>query len=274
MRQLPRVFRTLATACGLTEWADVRRSRALPFVVIVTTASASASAQALACYPIRPGDTAARLARQLTGSADNRYQPWFQIIEPLSDTVISKRNYSRIQAGWRVCVATERIRGYSVPSVYRASPTFGVPVPRGLVQPPAIDWRPLWWALPLVMTCTGAFTWASTRRYLDRRRLLVAYMTAFGHQFVNEFERPLFGDRPGGAVISSHMRFIPRRRRLEILLAPAVGRTYPNLVDHRMNVVYDVERIVTILDDGRFVNAPLYSEGKWVVIPFHMARNR
>jgi hypothetical protein len=41
-----------------------------------------------------------------------------------------------------------------------------------------------------------------------------------------------------------------------------------------MNVVYDVERIVTILDDGRFVTAPLYSEGKWVVIPFHMARNR
>jgi hypothetical protein len=109
---------------------------------------------------------------------------------------------------------------------------------------------------------------------LDKRRLLVAYMTVFGHQFVNEFERPLFGNRPGGAVISARMRFIPRRRRLEILLAPAAGRTYPNLVDHRMNVAYDVERIVTILDDGRFVNAPLYSEGKWVVIPFHMARNR
>jgi len=41
-----------------------------------------------------------------------------------------------------------------------------------------------------------------------------------------------------------------------------------------MNVEYDVERIVAILDDGRFVNAALYSEGKWVVIPFHMAHNR
>ena len=253
----------------------MRSTRALPFVLIATTASTSASAQTLACYPIRPGDTAARLARQLTGNADNRYQPWFQIVEPLSDTVIAKRNYSRIQAGWQVCVATERTRGFSVPSAYRATPTSGVLVARGLApQQPAIDWRLLWWVLPLVMTCTGAVTWASTRRYLDRRRLLVAYMTVFGQRFVNEFERPLSGNRPAGAVIASRIRFVPRQRRLEILLAPAAGRTYPNLVDHRMNVEYDVERIVAILDDGRFVSAALYSEGKWVVIPFHMAHNR
>jgi hypothetical protein len=242
--------------------------------MIVTTA-ASASAQTLACYPIRPGDTAARLARHLTGHAANRNQPWFQIVEPLSDTVISKRNYSRIQSGWHVCVATERIRGVSAPSVSRAAATSGVLVPRGLVpQPPAIDWRILVWAAPLVMTFTVVVAWVSTRKYLDRRQLLVAYMTAFGQGFVDEFERPLFRNRPAAAVIASRMRFVPRRRRLEILLAPAAGRTYPNLSDHRMNVEYDVERIVTILDDGRFVNAPLYSEGKWVVIPFLMARNR
>ena len=248
--------------------------RALPLVVIMTTA-ASASAQTLACYPIRPGDTAARLARQLTGNADNRYQPWFQIVEPLSDTVIAKRNYRRIQAGWHVCVATERIRGFSAPSVSRAAATSGVLVPRGLVpEPAAIDWRILWWAVPLVVTFAGVVTWVSTRRYLDRRQLLVAYMTAFAHRFVNEFNRPLFRHRSADAVISSRMRCVPRRRRLEILLAPAAGRTYPNLLDHRMNVEYDVERIVTMLDDGRFVNAPPYSEGEWVVIPFHMARNR
>ena len=250
-------------------------SRALPFVLIVATAVPSVSAQTLACYPIRPGDTAARLARQLTGNADNRHQPWFQIVEPLSETVISKRNYSLIQAGWHVCVATERMRGFSVPSVYRATATSGVPTSRGLApQPPAIDWRILWWAVLLVMTFTGGFTWVSTRRYLDSRRLLVAYMTVFGQRFVNEFERPLFRHRPADAVSRSRLRLVPRRRRLEILLAPAAGRTYPNLVDHRMNVEYDVDRIVTILDDGRFANAPLYSEGEWVVIPFHMARNR
>jgi hypothetical protein len=248
--------------------------RVLPFVMIVTTA-ASASAQTLACYPIRPGDTAARLARQLTGHADNRYQPWFQIIEPLSDTVISKRNYSRIQSGWQVCVATERMRGFSVPSVSRTTLTSGVLVPTGLVlQPQAIDWRILWWAVPLVITFTAVVGWISTRRYLDRRQLLMAYMTAFGQGFVNEFARPLCRNRPAGVVITSRMRFVPRRRRLEILLAPAAGRTYPNLSDHRMNVEYDVERIVTILDDRRFVNAPLYSDGEWVVIPFQMARNR
>jgi hypothetical protein len=249
--------------------------RALPFVLIVTTGVPSASAQALTCYPVRPGDTAARLARHLTGNADNRHQPWFQIVEPLSETVISKRNYSRIEAGWHVCVATERIRGVPVPSVQRATATSGVLTSRGLApQLPEIDSRILRWSVLLVMAFTGAFTWVSTRRYLDRRQLLVAYMTAFGQRFVNEFERPLLRTRRGGALSRSRLRFVPRRRRLEILLAPAAGRTYPNLADHRMNVEYDVDRIVTILDDGRFVNAPLYAEGDWVVIPFHMARNR
>ena len=249
--------------------------RALPFVLIVTLAVPSASAQTLACYPIRPGDTAARLARHLTGNADNRHQPWFQIVEPLSEAVISKRNYSRIQAGWHVCVATERMRGFSVPSVYRATATSGGSTSRGLApQPREIDWRIRWLAVLLVMTFTGAFTWVSTNRYLARRQLLIAYMTGFGRRFVNEFERPLFRNRPADAVSRSRLRLVPRRRRLEILLAPAIGRTYPNLVDHRMNVEYDVDRIVTILDDRRFVNAPLYTEGEWVVIPFHMAGNR
>jgi hypothetical protein len=249
--------------------------RALPFVLIVSTAVPSASAQTLACYPIRSGDTAARLARQLTGNADNRHQPWFEIVEPLSETVISKRNYSLIQAGWHVCVATEQIRGFSVPSLYRATATAGVLTSRGLApQPSTIDWRILWWPVLLVVTLTGALTWVSTSRYLDRRQLLVVYMTAFGRRFVHEFERPLCRTRPAGAASRSRLRLVPRRRRLEILLAPAAGRTYPNLVDHRMNVEYDVDRIVTILADGRFVNAPLYSEGEWVVIPFHMAGNR
>jgi hypothetical protein len=242
---------------------------------MIVTAAASASAETLACYPIRPGDTAARLARQLTGNPDNRYQPWFQIVEPLSETVISKRNYSRIQAGWHVCLATERIRGVSIPSGSRATATSGALRTHGLVpQAPVIDRGILWWAVPLVMTFTGVFTWISTSRYLDRRQLLVAYMTAFGHRFVNEFDRPLFRHRPADPVISSRLRCVPRRRRLEILLAPAAARTYPNLVDHRVNVEYDIERIVTILNDGRFVNAPPYSEGEWVVIPFHMAHDR
>ena len=249
--------------------------RTLPFVLILITGVPSASAQTLACYPIRPGDTAARLARQLTGNADNRHQPWFQIVEPLSETVISKRNYRLIQAGWHVCVATEQIRGFSVPSLYRATATSGVVTSRGLAQPlTGIDWRIRWWAMLLIMMVTGAFTWVSTNRYLDRRQLLVAYMTAFGRRFVDEFERPLFRNRPANAVSRSRLRLVPRRRRLEILLAPAAGRTYPNLVDHRMNVEYDVDRIVAILDDRRFVNAPLYAEGDWVVVPFHMARNR
>ena len=250
-------------------------SRALPFVLIVTTALASASAQTLACYPIRPGDTAARLARQLTGNADNRHQPWFQIVEPWSETV-DLQTQLQPYSGWLARVRRNRAdtRFLSAVRLSRDGNLRGRYVTRARAALPVIDWRILWWAVLLVMTSTGAFTWVSTRRYLDRRQLLVACMTAFGMRFVNEFERPLFRNRPADAVSRSRLRLVPRRRRLEILLAPPAGRTYPNLVDHRMNVEYDVDRIVTILDDGRFVNAPLYSDGEWVVIPFHMARNR
>ena len=249
--------------------------RALPFVLIVTSAVPSASAQTLACYPIRPGDTAARLARQLTGNADNRHQPWFQIVEPWSETVISKRNYSRIQAGWHVCVATERMRGFSVPSIYRATNTSGAVTSHGLApQLPVIDWRILWCAVFLFMTSTGAFTWVSTRRV--PRQAAVAGR-------VHDSLRDAIRERVRTTAVSQSTR------RCGEPLAPAICAQTPAIGDSarsagRPNVSqslrssnerrYDVDRIVTILDDGRFVNAPLYSDGEWVVIPFHMARNR
>ena len=244
--------------------------RTLPFVLIVTTAVPSVSAQTLACYPIRSGDTAARLARQLTGRADNRHQAWFQIVEPASQTVISKRNYSRLQAGWHVCVATERMRGFSVPSVLRATATTSP----GLVpQPAANDWPILWWAMLLSLTCTGAFTWVSTSRYLDRRQLLVR---------VHDSLRAAIRGRVRAAAVSQSAC-----RRGEPL-APATCPQTPatgdsgrsgkrlNVSDSRRSSIESISSATPtpssmILDDGRFVNAPLYSEGDWVVIPFHMA---
>ena len=41
--------------------------------------------------------------------------------------------------------------------------------------------------------------------------------------------------------------------RLDILLAPGAGRRYPNLSDHRSNVEYDVQRVLTLLKDEPFV---------------------
>jgi hypothetical protein len=245
--------------------------RALPFVLIATVGCTSAYAQQLTCYPIRPGETAASLARQLTGDARNRHQRWFQIVEPTTEASISKRAYERIQAGWHVCVATERLSRVATRLPYLPAPrASGVLVQAGLArQTPWSDVSFLWWAAPLPLLLAAAMvSWVFVTRRIDERRLLVIAMEGFARRFVGEFERPLFRRHVADRGVSARLRVVPRRRRLEILVAPAVGHTYPNLADHRKNVEYDVERIVSALDDRQFVNGPLYAEGEWVVIPF------
>jgi hypothetical protein len=93
-------------------------------------------------------------------------------------------------------------------------------------------------------------------------------MQGFGEAFVKDFERPL---RIEGVTspIRARLRCAPAKRRLEILVAPAAGRRYPNLDDHRQNVEYDVDRITQRCSRKTFVSAgPLHAEGPWVVIPF------
>jgi hypothetical protein len=97
---------------------------------------------------------------------------------------------------------------------------------------------------------------------------MVGVMRSFGKKFIAEFERPLFRTCADDSVLNSRMRFAPRRRRLDILVAPPAGRTYPNLADHKNNVEYDVGRILAQLDDRQFTIGLLYAESEWVVIPF------
>jgi hypothetical protein len=227
----------------------------------------------MTCYPVQAGDTAARLAQRLTGDLHSRHQPWFQIVDPMTDRFIPKREYGRIQSGWQVCVATERLRGALVrPAAYRAVPTSGVLVRTAFApERSAIDMSLLVWVAPLVVLLAGgAVAWGVAGRYAGERRVMVAVMRGFGDRFVGEFERPLFRKRPVDRALSSRLRLAPSRRRLEILLAPAAGRTYPNLADHRKNVEYDVERVLKVLEDRQFVHDPLHAEGEWVVIPFRM----
>ncbi len=103
-------------------------------------------------------------------------------------------------------------------------------------------------------------------QYLKRRRAVVEMMQRFGEKFVAEFERPLKAPGSEEPPVVSHLRFIPRRQRLEIMLTPTGRRRYPNLADHRGNVAYDAERIVRLLKDKRFVGGRLSADGKWVVI--------
>ena len=136
------------------------------------------------------------------------------------------------------------------------------------------------WVAPLFVTGSVLLlAWVETRRYIDQRRATLDIMKRFGGQFISEFERPLFRRQVAESPIRSRLRCAPARHRFEVLVAPANGRIYPNLVDHRRNVEYDVERVLRLLknepvsQDRPFVNGPLRSEGPWVVIPFSL-RNR
>ena len=110
-----------------------------------------------------------------------------------------------------------------------------------------IDASALLWAAPAftVVSVLGLI-WA--RKLAGRRRASLGVMRRFGARFISEFERPLFRSAVDSPV-KSRLRFAPARQRLEILLAPADGRTYPNLADHRRNVEYDVQRVLRLLMD-------------------------
>jgi hypothetical protein len=64
------------------------------------------------------------------------------------------------------------------------------------------------------------------------------------------------------------LRARPEHGRLEVLLAPNGGRRYPNLSDHRLNLTYDIERVLTTMNDPAFVCGELRARGRWVVVPF------
>ena len=95
-------------------------------------------------------------------------------------------------------------------------------------------------------------------------------MTQFANLFVREFERPLLHHAAEPAV-RTQLRISPYRARLEICLAPASGRRYPNLSDHRKNVEYDVDRVLSALADESFARGRLRMREGWVVVPFRFS---
>lgn len=262
------------------------RLRALPFVLIVTFGSTSASASPdsatrsttrLTCFAIRAGDTVARLAERFTGSMENRRHAWFQIVDPATATVVPKSRYNDIEPGWQVCVASDMLkRGLTQPQYLPVS-TSGVVVPQTslakavpVVQ--AVDLSVVWWAAPLFVVVSGlGLAWG--RKRIDERRARLEVLRAFGERFISEFERPLRRNATSPPV-KSRVRFAPARCRIDILIAPAGGRTYPNLVDHKRNVEYDVERVMRSLREPSFVNGPLYAQGTWVVISCRFETDR
>ena len=201
----------------------------------------------------------------MTGSVQQTYEPWFQIVDAYS-RVVPKSHYGRIQAGWRACIPSLRLvvdrhREHGQTTVNGAAASVGI-----LQAFAASIVAGAWWGVAVLVVMLLAHAgW----QYVNRRQAIVSTMRRFGERFVAEFERPLVTPGCEERAVESRLRTIPRRQRLEILLAPTGRRRYPNLSDHRSNVTYDAERIVRLLKDDRFVGGQLSDHGKWVVIACH-----
>ena len=124
----------------------------------------------------------------------------------------------------------------------------------------------LWVGLALAIALIAS----GLRDYVSDR---AAPLRRFGERFIHEFARPLVRVHPSEPVVDAQLRVRPLRSQVEVLLAPHGGRNYPNLVDHKQNVEYDVERVLRVLEDQRFAHGPLYAQGRWVVVPLHLQVN-
>jgi hypothetical protein len=135
--------------------------------------------------------------------------------------------------------------------------------PVALLQP-AFD-PVVWWFASFVLAATTSLFALNSWR---KERAISDIMQRFGSDFVREFGRPLAHYRGAGPLPRARLRIDSRRGRLEILMAPASGRTYPNLSDHKSNVEYDTARITAALKHDAFSGVQPYAEGEWVVLPF------
>lgn len=232
----------------------------------------AAFAQQWVCYPLAVGETAARAAARVAGDARSMYGQRFQILDPTTSQFVSKSRYGRIGPGWLAC--TWNARGGALQLVNLA-PTVRNVAPRPPWAERALgELRPdsLWYSLVLLLLIpVGAYE--ITRRWRERQAA-IAVMTRFGQSVIREFERPLQHPRDSAPALRSRLRLKPHRNRLEVLLAPAAGRTYPNLWDHRKNVEYDIERVRHTLGNELFVSDSMRQRGGWVVLSFRATRNR
>jgi hypothetical protein len=215
----------------------------MALVLAAVAAAHAAAAPRLFCYPILPGDTVTSISVRLTRDPQSWRGARFQILDPAAAKFVAKSDYWRLHPGWQACIVEQ------------------APVQQALGHHG-------WWLLVLlsIATSVGLFVvqWA-----IDRKKTLLV-MEKFGAAFIREFERPLVDPRSSHSVLRAELALSPEKGSLEVRVAPTEGRRYPNLSDHRTNVEYDVERVVTLLNDRRFVCEPLHARGPWVAIPFRL----
>ena len=237
-------------------------------LLLALCAHTSAVAQELRCVPVREGDSAAAVARRLTGDAHNRFARWFQIVDPATRTFVPKSRYDHIQPGWSVCLGDP-----VVPTVTAGATALPGRVEAALATLArdigAVDSNVLLW-LALVAAIAVIGSGLGDQRAAGQP--VPDGMRRFGEAFVREFERPLLRqDRTGRPAIQARLRANGQKGRLEVLLAPAAGHRYPNLSDHKRNVEYDIGRVLQRLRAPSVLGRAPYAQGQWVVCPFEFA---
>jgi hypothetical protein len=231
----------------------------------------AAAAPRYVCYTVMPGDTVTAIAARLTSDARNWRDPGFQIFDPLRARFIPKTDYSRIQSGWHACLGDALLMPSAVPRSRDpvTASAAGLPIAVSSQTRALTRWS---WLTLLCSVAAMAGLLVSMRT--QRANVSDRVLEAFGNAFIREFERPLMEERGARtAVLRTELTVSARHGSLDVRLAPVEGRTYPNLADHRMNVEYDVQRVIALLNDPRFVPGPLARRGEWVSIPFRFVSN-
>ncbi len=253
----------------------VRRCGLLAAVLLIAGPTGAPAQQRLTCVTIGTDETVASVAQRITGDARNMRASWFQIANPTTARWVPKSRYDLLFAGWNACIVDQRQQAFPIPRLHpAASPRPRRPVATlGPGAAAATDSRLaapgtllLWWAAVLF----SALACWSADEYIRHRQAVLHRMKGFADRFVQEFERPLVQPHLPDRPLRSRARFKPGRSRLEIHLAPNGGLRYPNLKDHKTNVLYDVVRVETALRDPAFVSRPPHARGDWVVVSFHL----
>jgi hypothetical protein len=267
------------------------RNRQLPALVVLFLCAAPpfAEGQQFVCSPIRPGDTPSGLARRLTGNSAAAYSPAFQVRDPVRQLFVPKSRYGHLSTRWQACVAIA-----AQPTAHLAfAPVVAPPAPA--VSPPIVPAGPTITSAPLALASAlpvpplsheshGDFAFTATMfsaavlmvliyAAVDLRRPhpIPPVIQHAGEQFVIAFARPLIDPSSSVPPIQVRLQFIRRVQQLEICIAPGAGRRYPNLVDHKRNVEYDVDRVMRALGNQVVMSDRLRAAGKWVVVPIRLA---
>jgi hypothetical protein len=255
----------------------------LAVALLLANAQDTLARQRPTCVTIRADETVASVAKRITGDARNMQAAWFQVVNPTTSRWVPKARYDLRFAGWSACImdqppvnAAVLTLAATAPSAPQPSPPVTAAVPGSEFIPIAnarfVRWGPIvaWCSIVLVFS----LTYWLVDEYLVARADTMRAMKRFADRFVQEFERPLIQDHLPHRPIRSRVRFKPGRSRFDVLLAPQDGLRYPNLTDHKRNVMYDVVRIQQALSEHAFVSSRPYAKGRWVVVPFRFRETK